>query len=56
MAALTRAEKLPRLDTLLRDMSKERAAQTPGEVRQAVIAWAGAAGLKLHRRAEMNHG
>jgi hypothetical protein len=49
MAALMRSKQLPSLKTLVGEASP-RAQQTPEEVRMNVMAWASAAGLKLHRR------
>lgn len=55
MAALMRSKQLPSLKTLIGDASP-RARQTPEEVRMNVMAWASAAGLKLHRRKEAADG
>jgi hypothetical protein len=49
MAALTRQKRLPSLKKLLLE-STPRASQSPDAVRQNVMAWAAAAGLKIRRR------
>lgn len=48
MAALTRQKRLPSLKKLLHEASP-RPAQSPDAVRQNVMAWAAAAGLKIKR-------
>ena len=49
MAKLTRAEKIPSLATLLPREQSERAPQSPEEVRESILSWASAAGLKVER-------
>lgn len=58
MAALSKTTGwLPSLESLLGDPAgASRAVQSPEEVRMHVMAWAAAAGLKVHRRAEVTHG
>lgn len=50
-AALMRSKRLPSLKKLL-ETAGPRLPQSPEAVRQNVMAWAEAAGLKVHRRAE----
>jgi hypothetical protein len=54
-AALQRSKRMPSLSQLVRDATprSSRARQTPREVALNIQSWAAAAGLKIHRRADL---
>lgn len=47
VAALMRQKKLPKLKTLLRHVARPEP-QSPDQVKRNIMAWASAAGLRLH--------
>lgn len=49
MAAYSRQKKLPKLEAVLRPARKVRRYQDPDLMREGILAWAAAAGLKVER-------